>query len=494
MADGARVPAAGQFAIILKPFWRTNGAAAGVGRSLLRPELQERGCRVLTGTPGLPDKRRGTIVARSFGMVSSVTVALAALFAGLSATATGFVTNAAAFDSNWVQFGPTGPGSKAGSAGFDREFIKEWEANPPPGFATLSKANIEPTKAAIRRYTAIVEQGGWAPVPEGQQLQGGMNDAAVRFLRARLAASGELDRGDTSSGYFDLDVEKAVKRFQATNGLTPTGIVDRRTIAALNVPAAARLKQLKTNLTRLQDLTSGLAKRHVVVNIPAAQIEAIEDGQVVSRHAGVVGKIDRQTPIVRSHITDLNFNPVWTLPPTVVSEDLIPRGRELQSKGENVLVKFGIDAYDATSGKKVDSEKINWSRVAPGTYTYRQQPGKENPMGFLRINFNSAHSVFMHDTPSEKLFGRNFRSASSGCIRVHNIQQFATWLLDGQKGWSLSRVEQMKENGERLDVRLARPVQLHMVYLTAWATEDGVVQFRRDLYKRDGVGTVAANY
>ena len=134
---------------------------------------------------------------------------------------------------------------------------------------------------------------------------------------------------------------------------------------------------------------------------------------------------------------------MWRLPPTVISEDLIPRGREMQAKGQNVLVKFGIDAY--AGGKKVDPAKINWDKVTPGTYSYSQQPGKENPLGFLKINFDSAHSVYMHDTPSDRIFGRNFRSESSGCIRVHNIENLAAWLLADQRGWDAERIAEMKD-------------------------------------------------
>ena len=392
----------------------------------------------------------------------------------------------------YFQFGQPGqtPGS---SSTYDREFIREWESNPPKGFATLSKSNIEPTKAAIKLYSDIVAQGGWALIPD-VQLQAGVKDPAVSLLRTRLAISGDYKEENDGSASFDLDLEKAVKRFQASNGLTPTGIVDKRTIAALNVPAAARLKQLKTNLSRLQDLASSTSnKKYLMVNIPSAHIEAVENGQIVARYAGVVGKIDRPTPLLRSAITDLNFNPMWHVPPTVEAEDLIPRGREMQKKGQNVLHKFHIDAFNG-AGKKVDPDKIDWNKVSPGSYTYSQQPSKDNPMGFLKINFDSAHSVYMHDTPSETIFGRNFRSASSGCVRVHNIEHLAAWLLAGNGDWSDDRVEDMKQSGKRLDVRLKKPVPLHFVYVTAWATSDGVVQFRRDLYQRDGVGAVAANY
>ncbi len=409
----------------------------------------------------------------------------------LVAALVGAVPAAANDPSTWLQF-PGGAAQKSASGvAYDREFVREWEANPPRGFPTLTAANLEAMKVAIKRYTDIVGQGGWKVVPD-KALEVGMTDPAVGLLAERLAMSGDL-REQGVSNYFDYGLEKAVKRFQASNGLSPTGIVDKRTIVALNVPASARLKQLKLNQTRLQEFARSMPKRYVVVNIPAAQIEAVEGDRVVSRHAGVVGKIDRPSPLLRSAIHELNFNPVWHLPPTVIDKDLIPRGQEMQRKGQSVLTKFGIDAYDG-QGRKLDPERVDWSSAQPRGLTFKQQPGKDNPLGFLKINFHNGHSVYLHDTPSETIFGRNFRAASSGCVRVQGIEQLAAWLLVENGGWGPERIEQIKKDGERLDVKVKRPTPLYFVYITAWATEDGVVQFRRDLYQKDGIGATAAAY
>ncbi|MEM1306115.1 MAG: L,D-transpeptidase family protein, partial [Pseudomonadota bacterium] len=292
--------------------------------------------------------------------------------------------------------------------------------------------------------------------------------------------------------HFGYMLEKALKRFQATNGLSPTGITDRRTVAALNISAKTRLRQLRVNLGRLRTLVKRTKRRHLVVNIPAQQIEAIANDRVVSRHAGVVGKIDRKTPRLSSRIHEINFNPVWRLPPTVIRKDLIPRGRSMQRNKRDVLTEFGIDAY--SGGRKLDPKKVNWNSSQPYNLSYRQQPGKDNPLGFAKINFHNAHSVYLHDTPSDRIFGRNFRAASSGCVRVSNIETLITWLLADNDGWSRRAVDGIKESGKTKTVRLKKAVPLHMVYLTAWATPDGVVQFRRDIYRRDGVGRLAAAY
>src|SRR5215468_1840341 len=194
-------------------------------------------------------------------------------------------------DNGWPRFPGSAYASQSDPA--DRSFIKEWEATPPKGYPTLSPANVAAMKTAVRRYTDIVAAGGWQPLPE-IELRQGLSHSAVALLRQRLIFPGDL-REQGASSSFDYYVDKAVKRYQASNGLAPTGVVDKKTVAALNIPAAARLKQLQVNLARLTAQSKSAGKKYVLVNIPAAQIEAIENGQVVSRHAGVVGKIDRPT-------------------------------------------------------------------------------------------------------------------------------------------------------------------------------------------------------
>ena len=374
------------------------------------------------------------------------------------------------------------------------------------GHPLLSPGNIDPLKAAIKRYADLVAHGGW-PTVQPLQMEVGTNNDAVVTLRQRLAAEGDLVAQPTGlfSGpsYFDQEVSDALKRFQDRYGLASTGdLMDpdklkngTRTVAALNVPAQARLAQLKANLARLQSQVISKG-RYVLVNIPGEQIEAVENNQVALRLNGVVGKPERPSPLLSSNIEEVKFNPTWTLPPTVVKEDLIPKGKSLQSRGVDVLAKFGIDAYDG-NGKKVDTSKINWSSATVSNFRFMQEPGKENPLGFAKLDFASPESVYMHDTPSAKLFDKSYRAASSGCIRVEHMDKLAKWLLKETDGWSSGRVEDMRTSGESKIVRLKRSVPLHWVYITAWATADGTVHFRRDLYGKDqafGVSVTASAY
>lgn len=414
----------------------------------------------------------------------AVTVSLA----GLLLTA----TSALAANDDWLKFDSS---ESSWDPGFDRSFAQQWETQPARGFPTISPRNVEHMRSAIKRYADIVARGGWDALPM-VELHTGMSHQAVVALRRRLQLEGDLE--GEAGGYaetFDSYVEEAVKRAQTRNGLPPTGTVDKATIWALNVPASARLRQLRTNLTRIEQLGAPTKGRYVAVNIPAAQIEAIDNDKVVSRHAGVVGKVDRPTPLLKSQIQEINFNKEWILPPTVIKEDLVPKARA--GKVTEVFKHYGVDIYPDyeayRKGRSLDPRNVDWSSNAPMNYFYAQKPGDENPLGYIKINFPSPHQVYMHDTPAKSIFARNFRAESSGCVRIQNIPQLAAWLLE-PNGWGLERVTSMKQSREQQNVQLKVKVPLYFAYVTAWATPDGTAHFRRDLYDRDGVGATATAY
>ena len=374
---------------------------------------------------------------------------------------------------------------------YNRSPARRWDVPPEKGFPTLSKSNIAPLNAAIKRYQSIVAIGGWRPLPM-IKLKSGARHQGVVLLRRRLELTGDLPAGYGYSKRFGNYLDTAVKRFQARHGLNPTGIVGRLTVLALNVPAKARLSQLRTNLSRLRTLSKAAAKKYVVVNVPAAQIEAVDNDEVVSRHAAVIGKTDRQTPILRSKVHQINFNPYWHIPQSIVRKDLVPKARLYARHGKDILSEYRIDAY--SGGGKLNPRKINWNSPAVYSYAYRQQPWKDNSMGFVKINFYNQYSVYMHDTPSKSLFGRNFRAASSGCVRVQNVKQLVSWLLEANQGWDAAKVAEMEQTGARMDVTLKRRTPVYFAYITAWATKDGVINFRRDVYGRDRVGPTASAY
>lgn len=348
----------------------------------------------------------------------------------------------------------------------------------------LSPDALAATEQMIEYYRNIAARGGWQPVQGVQGLRVGSKSSAVIALRQRLIITGDLDQSAGESPIYDSYVEAGIRRFQARHGISSTGTVTAPTVAAMNVPADVRIRQLEINLGRLRTLVSGLGNKYVVANIPAALVETVENGVVHTRHAAGVGKIDRQSPLLNSKVVEINFNPFWTAPASVVKKDLIPK----MQKEPNYLAENKIRIFNG-AGQEVSSSQINWFSDEATRYRFRQDPGGDlNSMGFVRINIPNQHGVYMHDTPSKGIFGDDFRFVSSGCIRVQNVRDYIEFLLKDTPGWSREQIDATFKSGDRIDARLAQPVPIHWVYVTAWATPDGLVQFRDDIYNKDGLG------
>lgn len=353
---------------------------------------------------------------------------------------------------------------------------------------TMSPEIVGALEYAIAQYSEIVSRGGWPTVPATETLRLGVRSPAVSILRQRLAISGDLPHNAaTTSDAFDSYVDAAVKRFQARHGIQADGVIGKGTFAALNIPAHVRLTQLSTNLTRLRVLTQKqLPDRFVMVNIPAASVEAVENMQVVSRHTAVVGKVSRQSPIVNSRITDINFHPYWTVPASIIRKDLIP----LMQKDPGYLTRYNIRILDR-SGAEIPPEQVNWNTDEATRYMFKQDPGDENSLGRVKINFPSPDGVYMHDTPNKSLFNEDYRFDSSGCVRIQNIRELIVWILRDTPNWDRNAIENEFRSGNRVDVRVANPVQLYWTYISAWSTTDNVVQFREDIYNLDGLDQIA---
>jgi L,D-transpeptidase YcbB len=351
---------------------------------------------------------------------------------------------------------------------------------------TLSASTAETTQQAVAAYDSIVTRGGWPTVPKVDELRLGSRHPSVADLRGRLSVSGDLDPSAVGNDIYDSYVEEAVRRFQARHGLNIDGIVREATLEALNVPATTRRDQLKVNIERLKTLSTNLGPRYVVANIPAARVEAIQNDVVVSHHAAVAGKPDRPSPDINSKIIQINFNPYWTVPASIVRKDLIPKMQDQP----DYLTENHIRILDGKQ-RELQPSDINWYSEDATNYTFKQDPGAKNSLGTIRINFPSAYGVYMHDTPLKNLFGDDFRFHSSGCMRVQNVRELVYWLLDETKGWSPEEIDHVIKSGDRKDAQITKPVPLHWVYVTAWSASDGVVQFREDIYGRDGLGAPA---
>ena len=391
--------------------------------------------------------------------------------------------------------GPQQPGSQAfhGDELPPEEFdaaTQAWILNPALGTPTIARANVAATQTAIAKYRSIVANGGWPIVP-AKAMKPGQTGPEIVTLHRRLEISGDLV-GMSVPEEYDAAVVSAVKKFQARHGLPPTGVIDTRAmIEALNVPAAIRLGQLEANLKRLQTLSTAAANRYVMVNIPAAQVEAVESGQVVQRHAAVVGKPERPTPELSSKIQEINFNPFWYVPKSIIYKDLVPKAQEFARRNQDMLAAYHMQAFDA-AGNPLASNQINWFGQDVYNYQFRQLPWDQNSLGFVKINFPNKDAVYMHDTPLKSLFGRSVRYESSGCVRVNGIETLVDWILQDSGGWNMQRIMAVKQSAEQIDVKLVKPIPVYFTYVSAWATPDGVVQFRPDIYNQDGASETAS--
>lgn len=349
----------------------------------------------------------------------------------------------------------------------------------------LSPAALAATEQAVEAYRALAARGGWPTLQVSEKLSVGSRGQSVVALRQRLIITGDLDASAGDSNIYDSYVEGGVRRFQSRMGLSTTGSINRATLAALNVPVDRRIRQLETNIVRLRTWSGNLGNRYVVANIPAAAVETVENGHVATRHAAGVGKIDRQSPLLQTKIPEVNFNPTWTVPASIIRKDLIPKmQKEPSYLTENKIRIIGPNG-------EIPPERVNWRSDEATRYTFRQDPGGEfNSLGFVRINIPSPHGVYMHDTPSKGIFGDDFRFVSSGCIRVQNVRDYIAFLLKETPGWDRAKIDETIASGERVNARIANPVPCYWVYITAWATPDGGVQFRDDIYNKDGLGPV----
>lgn len=347
-----------------------------------------------------------------------------------------------------------------------------------PIFGMNTLAN---TQNAVGQYQQIVSAGGWPQVNSPVRLEMGVSDPSVQALRQRLIISGDLPRSAGISNSFDSYVDGAVKRFQARHGLPADGVLGEYSVKAMNISADVRLGQLNTNIVRLQSMSGDLGNRYVLVNIPAAYIEAVENGRVATRHTAVVGRISRPTHIINSKIYEVILNPYWTSPRSIVEKDIVP----LMRKDPEYLNKNSIRLIDG-QGNEVAPETIDWNAEKAPNLTFRQDPGKTNAMASTKINFHNPNNEYMHDTPQQGLFNKLARFESSGCVRVQNVRDLTTWLLRDTPGWSRQQIESTIRAGQNSPIKLAVEVPVYFKYITAWAATDGIVQFRDDIYEMDG--------
>lgn len=335
-------------------------------------------------------------------------------------------------------------------------------------------------RTALAKWREVAAQGGWAAMAGGPTLKPGMSDPRVPVLRRRLQLGGYLAvaANTATAQFYGPALEQALKQFQYEQYLVADGYLGVATLAALNVPVAARIDQLRVNLERARWLLHQLHGEFVMVDIAGYNIAYYQAGKPVWRARVQVGTRYRSTPAFKSQITHLTLNPTWTVPPTILRNDILPKVR----KDLGYLAANRIRVLDS-QGRVLSPASVNWAN--PRGIVLRQDAGPGNSLGRLVIRFPNNYAVYLHDTPHQAGFANPRRATSSGCIRVERPRELVELLLDDPVRWNRSAIDRAIDTGKTQTVMLDKPVPLLLAYWTVDLRDDGRIGFRPDIYQRD---------
>ncbi|NLD54752.1 MAG: L,D-transpeptidase family protein [Burkholderiaceae bacterium] len=341
---------------------------------------------------------------------------------------------------------------------------------------------------ARSRLEAMVVAGREPPrFPPGTTLRAGDRSPLVAALAARLAELGDLAASASTPDVYEDEVVEAVRRFQRRHGLADDGVAGPATLAAVQVPNRARLRQVDLALERLRWLPPITADRVIAINIPDFRLWAYDrtdDGRVraVLESNVVVGRQGRTpTPVFIAQLNAVDFNPYWNVPYSIARGETVPRLRRDPAYLEREGMEFV--AADGTVSRQVTA--ANLDAVAQGRMRIRQRPGPRNALGKVKLTMPNTMNIYLHDTPSRGLFAQTRRDFSHGCIRVEKVVELATFALSRQAGWDARSIDAALQGSDLRVARVAPAIPVVVFYTTAVAGEDGMIRFLPDLYGFD---------
>ena len=334
--------------------------------------------------------------------------------------------------------------------------------------------------AAEKEYRQLKKDSeNFKEISGGETIKAGMQDGRIQDIQFRLLALGYMENLKIGSSSYSPDMVEGVKKFQKDHGIEVDGNIGDETIEVLNMGYAQRYNQILVNLERWRWYPRELGNHYLLINIPGYTLKIVKDGDTISTQKVMVGTGSRKTPIFSEEVDYLVFNPDWNIPPTIKNCDVIPGVR----KNPDYLAQKDIEVYDA-SGIRIDPSTIDWSKNDVKNYKYRQSPGSSNPLGRVKIMYPNKHMIYLHDTPSKSLFGRNSRAQSSGCVRVEEAIKLAEYLLKDQPEITSERIQTILDSGATKRIDVKQQVKVHHFYWTAWR-ENGNTRFIKDIYGYD---------
>ncbi|MEO1505614.1 MAG: L,D-transpeptidase family protein [Pseudomonadota bacterium] len=328
------------------------------------------------------------------------------------------------------------------------------------------------------------------PLRTRKTLKPGQNRPQIARLRVRLAAIGALPqealaraREEGRLTEFDDELVDAVRDFQRRNGLAVDGVVGPQTRRALNAPKTEKVEKIAVNLERIRWLNYDRGQRHIRVNIADFTMALVQDGAPVFTSDVVVGKAkDHETPEFNDEMTHIVFNPVWHVPYSIATEEILPAVQADMSylDRKNMWVSGPGGGYE-------DPWYIDWSSLSTEFFPYRikQRSGPGNALGEVKFIFPNQYSIYLHDTPAKKLFRRSYRAFSHGCVRVAQPRALAEALLAVEKADPSKAYKRAVRGDRERYYELKAPVPVYLTYRTAWVDDAGELQQRQDIYRRD---------
>lgn len=328
-------------------------------------------------------------------------------------------------------------------------------ALPPPyaGYDGLQKGLLD--------YRKIEAADGWPTMPSGPDLAIGATGPRVAALRKRLAV--EDSKVVATGTKFDQELKDAVIRAQRRYGLNPTGVVSTGTLAALNVPAGDRVRQIMANMERWRWLPAELPTKRIQVNIAAAVLTVFEGDQPIASMKAVTGRPGNETPMLQSRIHSIVLNPPWNVPSGIAAKELFPKGAAYLARNNYKIIGTG-------AGRRI-----------------QQQPGPKSALGLYKFDFDNPYAVYLHDTPAQAGFASFSRLDSHGCVRLEKPGPLAELLLRNDPAWQPEQIDEALGKGKTLRVQLQPQdqVQVYLLYWTAFASSNGQMNFRADPYGWD---------
>ena len=310
------------------------------------------------------------------------------------------------------------------------------------------------------------EKGGWVKVPSATSPE----------LQQRLTQSGHMKEGG--------DLKAAVKSFQDLHSIPATGVVDKVTLDAMNVPLDWRIQQVAINMQRWRWMPDDLGERHFLVNIPYYHLIARESGKPVMDIRVVVGKPGNNTPIFSEDMKTVVFSPYWNIPDTIAENETAPA----VARDPNYLARQGIEILRVSSSgtQTLNASDVKWDNPESiKGLVFRQKPGDSNALGHVKFLFPNQYNVYLHDTPADSLFAKPSRAFSHGCVRVEEPETLAKYVLKGYSEWDEQRIFDAMHAGVEKQVPLKKSIPVHIAYFTSWVDENGGLHFQPDIYGYD---------